>query len=125
MQGQRSAALNSVGKRGAASDEIERSRKVECVIDRAQMVEMRRLCELDEGQTVTGIVRVKEIAGKGEEFTAILGLPVVVERVEFLKPVTRSATREGRGIRSYTKLPAAQFVPVTAPSCSRTALVPM
>jgi hypothetical protein len=64
------------------------------------MVEMRRLCELDEGQTVTGIVRVEQIAGKGEEFAAILGRPVVVERIEFLKPVARSATREGRGIRS-------------------------
>ena len=72
---------------GGPSDEIERARKIEGVVDRVQMVEMRRLGELDKGQPVPGVIRVQEVAGEGQELAPVLGLPLVVQRIELVEPL--------------------------------------
>ena len=54
--------------------------KSKCVVDRGQVVEVRRLRELHEGQAVTGVVRVQEIAREREQLAAVLGLPVSLRR---------------------------------------------
>src|SRR5207237_10863748 len=89
--------VDPVGQIGRLLDEFERPRKVERIVDRVQVIEVRRLGELDKGQPVSGIVRVQEVTGKGQELAAVLGLPVVVEGVEFLQPLAWPGDGKGSG----------------------------
>src|SRR5437870_10425330 len=102
-----SAAVDPVGQAGDLFDEVERAREIEGVIDRVQMVEMRRLGELDKSQAVAGVIRVEQVAGKGEEFAAILGLPIGVERIELVEPAAGARRLESRDIRGHADLAAA------------------
>src|SRR6266481_5163636 len=79
--------VDPIGQTRGLLDEFERAGEVERVIDRVQVVEVRRLGELDEGQPMPGIIRVQQVAGERQELAAVLGTPVVVECVEFLEPL--------------------------------------
>ena len=72
------------GKIGGLLDEFEWTGKIEDIVDRVQMIEMRRLSELHKRQPVAGVIRIQQIAGKRQQLAAVFGQPVVVERIEFL-----------------------------------------
>ena len=55
------------------------------------------------------VIRIQQVAGEGQQFAAVLGLPVVVERVKFLQPLARAGDGKGRGIWRQADLAAAQL----------------
>ena len=85
-------ASTPIGETRGLLDEFERAGEVEGVVDRVQVVEVRRLGELDQGQPVPSVIRVQQVAGEGQQLAAIFGAPVVVDGLEFLESlVPRSA----------------------------------
>jgi hypothetical protein len=98
-------AEDAVRKAGAVPHEIERPLEVEGFVHGGQVVEMRRLRELHEGEAMAGIVAVQEVAGKGEQLAPVLRAPLVVQRVELLQPGAGAAL-ELRDIRRHADLAA-------------------
>src|SRR5215467_12140869 len=64
--------IDPVGKTGSLFHELERAGEVEGVVDRIQMRKVRRLSELHKGQPVARVVRVQQVAGKGQQLAAVL-----------------------------------------------------
>src|SRR5580704_12795786 len=89
---------------GGAADEVERPGEIERVVERVEMVEVRRLRELHEGQPVTRIVGIEQVAGEGQELAPVVRLPVVVERIELLQPLSRAVGAERRLARGDADL---------------------
>ena len=67
-------------------DEAERRVPVEIPVDRGEVGKGRRLGEQLEGQPVTGVIGVEQVAREGEQTPAVLGSPIRVDRVVFFKP---------------------------------------
>ena len=84
--------VDPIGETRSLLDEFERAGEVEGVVDRVQVVEVRRLGELDQGQPVPSVIRVQQVAGEGQQLAVIFAAPVVVDGIEFLGSlVPRSA----------------------------------
>jgi len=101
--------VDPIGQIGGLLDEFQWAGKVERVIDRVQVIEVRRLGELDKRQPMPGMIRVQEVAGEGQELAAVRGVPVVVECVEFLQPLARPGGGKGGGAGGQADLAAAQL----------------
>ena len=91
---ERQHALRQAGR---FPDEGQRAVPVEVAIDRGQIGEGRRLGEQLEGQAMAGIVGVQQVAREGQKLAAVLGHPVLVDRVVLVEP--------GLGLRARRKRP--------------------
>src|ERR1700731_2307783 len=90
-------------------DEAERYVPVEIPVNRGEVGKRRRLGEELEGQPVTGIVGVEQVAREGEQAPTVLGPPIRVDRVVFFGPRCGFWVLERRKIGGNADLAAAQF----------------
>ena len=67
-------------------DEAERYVPVEIPVNRGEVGKRRRPGEELEGQPVTGIIGVEQVAREGEQAPTVLGPPIRVDRVVFFEP---------------------------------------
>ena len=56
------AARNPVRNAGGATYEVERAGEIKHVVDEVQVIEVRRLSEPDEGQPVSGVIGIHQVA---------------------------------------------------------------
>src|SRR5882672_5265938 len=98
-----------VGQACGFAHEVQRPIPVEIPVDRGQVSERRRLREQLEGQAVAGIIRIQEVARKGQQPPPVLGNPLIVDGVELLQPRLGLGVLERRLVRRDADLSAAQF----------------
>src|SRR5882757_3895603 len=107
--GSRCFAERLFGQAGGFADEVERPAPFEVPIDRRKVGERGRLREQLEGEPMPGIVRVQEIARKGEQAPPVIGDPVVIDGVEFFQPRLGFGVVERRFIGRDADLTAAEL----------------
>ena len=100
----RLSATDPIRQIGGLPDELQRTREIKGIVDSVQIVEVGGLGELHKGQPVAGVIGIEEVTGEGQEFAAVLGQPIVIERVEFLEPLARAPGAANEAASGVTQI---------------------